>query len=302
MEQDRAVRTPMGRAAADGSPAHPSDGSRPAALTALRERLAVAPVERGVGTAATALSPGRVRLEVPLRPDLVGADGTVNAAVLTTTADCAIGMSVHSSVPGSRGGPTVELRLDHVGPVGAGARTLIVDGSVVHSDTRTGAGRAVLTDDTGVLVAHAVGTMAVDPLREGVPALGDAAAPGGGEAFDPVGLAALAGADPDGDPAELRMTVRGSMSNLRGKVHGGVLMGFAHVAQDRFQAAHGVAVRRVSCTVDYLRPVPLDAGELVCRSEFVRRGRRFWTVRTTVSRSDGKPVALAAGTGVLLAP
>lgn len=88
------------------------------------------------------------------------------------------------------------------------------------------------------------------------------------------------------------------MANLRGAVHGGVLMGLAHEAQDLAHRHRGVRHRRLWLTVEYLRPAPPDA-ELLLHSRVVRQGRRLWTVRTEVCTEHGRTFAIATGTSTV---
>ncbi|NMH99415.1 PaaI family thioesterase [Pseudonocardia sp. K10HN5] len=269
-------------------------------LDVLASRFAGAAVEGALGAVPLELVPGRFRLQVPLTPAVLDDEGRVIPAVLAVVADTSVGICVHSGVPNSAGGPTVELRVDHVGPVGPGAAHLLVAADAVHVDTSTGSARVVLTDDTGALVAHGVGTMAVEQAVDGVPTRLRLPTVLPDVVYDFAAVAGLATADPGGDPAELRAPLTPAMANMRAQLHGGVLMAIAHAAQDRFQAGRGGPVRRLTFGVDYLRPVPLDGGGLMCRSAFVRHGRRFRTVRTEVVRADGKVAAIATGTSVVL--
>jgi acyl-coenzyme A thioesterase PaaI-like protein len=47
--------------------------------------------------------------------------------------------------------------------------------------------------------------------------------------------------------------------------------------------------------VDYLRPAICDGTALRFRTEYVRRGKRFATLRTEVVRADGRVAEAATG-------
>jgi uncharacterized protein (TIGR00369 family) len=298
MEPDVGTAAPPApHAATDEPPASPRGGFDDVPL--LTARFARSPVEGGLGLAPVEIGCGRVLLRIPLGPHTRDATGRVSTVLVSVAVDTALGIAVHTSTPARSGGPTVELRVDHHGAPAAGATCLFVEGVGVHEDRSCGVGHVSVRDDLGTLIAHAAGTMVVDPLPmgqhrrvwkdfTGVPKLDLAALPPG-----------LDGTGTGADPAELRLTLSPTIANLRGDVHGGMVMAIAHAAQARLAAAHPAPSRPLTTTVDYLRPVPLS-GALTCRSTVVRDGRRFRTVRTELVRDDGKIAAAATGTVVVL--
>jgi uncharacterized protein (TIGR00369 family) len=102
---------------------------------------------------------------------------------------------------------------------------------------------------------------------------------------------------PDGAVSAVRLV--DGMQNSMGTVHGGVLAALADGAQEAFRDRAG-ATRPLSLTVEYLRPAHVADRLLSCHSAFVRRGRRFWTVRTEIRRPDGRVVLQATGTSLVL--
>ncbi|MEN3300171.1 PaaI family thioesterase [Pseudonocardia sp.] len=288
---------PTPHAALDEPTASARDGFDDVPL--LSSRFARSPVEGGTGLSAVEIDRGRVLLRVPLGPGTLDSTGRVSTLVTSVAVDTALGIAVHTFTSTRSGGPTVELRVDHHAPPAAGASCLLVEGVGVHEDRTCGVGHVSVRDDLGTLIAHAAGTMVVDPMSigqhrgiwkdfTGVPKLDLTALPPG-----------LEGTTTSTDPAELRLPLSPSIANLRGDVHGGMVMAIAHAAQARLAAAHPAPCRPLTTTVDYLRPVPLS-GELTCRSTVVRDGRRFRTVRTELVRDDGKIAATATGTVVVL--
>ena len=208
--------------------------------------------------------------------------------MLAVAADCGVGVSVNSSVPGSSGGPTAELRLDLVGSAAPSTRALHVQGWALDVGPGAGSGRVEIRDDAGSLVAHGVGVMAIDG-----PAGATEAQVGG--RFD---LADVVVHPRSADGAVVAAPLSAGMVNGMGTVHGGVLTALADLAQERFRDRHGVT-RPLSLTVEFLRPTPVTAGVLTCHSMFTRRGRRFWAVRTEIRRPDGVPVLRASGTSLV---
>jgi uncharacterized protein (TIGR00369 family) len=104
-------------------------------------------------------------------------------------------------------------------------------------------------------------------------------------AADQVRLAAVAG-------SEVRLPLGPSLANPRGTVHGGVVLALACYAQDLLP---GPPTTTLSITVEYLRPLPLT-GAVTCRTEPVRSGRRFRTLRSELLLDDGRTGAVVTTT------
>lgn len=62
----------------------------------------------------------------------------------------------------------------------------------------------------------------------------------------------------------------------------------------------GAALAMVDLKVSFLRPVRPDGRELVCRGAVVHRGRTMAIANADVRNADGKPVALASGSAMIL--
>lgn len=290
-----------------------------------RERMRRAPVETGLGMRpAPDAAHGRARIQAPIGPGVRTADGALAPVLPALLADSGIGYLVCSTAKLAAGAPTLDLRLDLVRSPAPEARWLTADLTLLHLDDEIGVGRAEMRDDTGVLVAHSVVTMALSgvPARPGGLATGDGpvdpdargtrdgSAAEAGESdfrsalppFDASRLdpAALEVRDAGGD---VLFTPGPSTANLNGTTHGAVLSGFAAAAQaSHLRRGDGAAtlggpVRPLSLTVEFLRPVQVDA-TLRARSETIRDGRRFWSVRTELLLPDGRPAVRAVGGGL----
>lgn len=264
-------------------------------------RMRHAPVERGLGM-VPAPGDGFV-LCAPLRDDVRDDDGRVAPLLVALLADSGIGFLIFTAADLTAGAPTVDLRIDHLGPAAPAATEVRAEFTLLHLDERVGVGRADLRDDTGHPLAHAVATMALTgvPDRPGALA-GQSGADGsdGGDfragrpPFDPVRLEPE-NLETDGD--DVVFVPGPSATNLNGTSHGAVLAALAKAAQTRFVARRGSGARPLSDTVDYLRPVPTDT-RLRVRSEAVRSGRRFWTVRTELLLPDDRVAVRATGNGI----
>ncbi|MCX0272815.1 PaaI family thioesterase [Nocardia zapadnayensis] len=234
--------------------------------------------------------PGPPTFRVPLAPATGAAVSRVDPLTLAIIADAAVGTAVISGRPGRAAGVMAELCIDHVGTPGDEATALDIVAETLESGPDTGTGRATVRDDTGVVVAHVVGVVALDPAGGRVP---ERAHP---RSFDPPDIR-LVPLDSD----SVRVEIRPDMLNDRGTVHGGVLLGLAQRAQELFQLYRRVGCRPLRMSIDYLRPAPPDR-HLVLRSSFERRGRRLWIVRTEILDRGGRTVAIAHGTGAVADP
>lgn len=263
-----------------------------AELTSLTAHLAGAPVEGGLGLVPVEARPGYVRTRIDLGPDAIRSDGRVSALVLAVAADCGVGVSVHSSVPGSGGGSTVELRLDLAGALAPSAGSLTTEGWALDVGPVSGNGRVEVRTESGDLVATGVGLMVIDPPSGTVADSGERAA-----RLDPGTVVVR---PETADAALCTAVLVDGMVNPRGTVHGGILAALADAAQEAFRDRAGTATRPLSLTVEYLRPAQVTDRLLSCHSSFTRRGRRFWTVRTELRRPDGTPVVQATGTSLVL--
>jgi uncharacterized protein (TIGR00369 family) len=260
-----------------------------ATFDGLVEHLGASAVETGLGAEPVVFRRGHLTARMPLSARTRMPDGRPSPFALATLADMGIGVAVNSTAHDSRGGPTVELTIAMVGDPDPSARFLYVESEAIARGPLTGTGQAVIRDDTGRAVAHALGVMAASGAGTGraVPY----ATP-----FDPRTVRV----EPLTDGFErARVAVDHTMANTRGMVHGGVLTGIALTAQEAF---HGLARQHsLSAVVRFLRPLDPGLGHVECRSEFVARGRTFRTARTRVLRPDGTVVMEATATSVLAA-
>jgi acyl-coenzyme A thioesterase PaaI-like protein len=302
-----------------GMPTTPTTSGSSTRGPSTRERMRRAPVETGLGMVPDPSSTAeRIRLRAPITDDVRTDDGRLLPVLPALLADSGIGYLVFATAKLVAGAPTVDLRLDLTGVPAPDARWLTADLSLLHLDDEIGIGRAEMTDDTGAPVAHAVVSMALTavPDRPGGLASGggaidaDRTGPGrtgGGTGGGTGGDTDFRSALPPFDPARLRpenleldggdvvFTPGASTVNLNGTTHGAVLTGVGAAAQARHLADPGA--RPLSLTVDFLRPVQVDA-PLRIRTGTVRDGRRFWTLRTELLLPDGRPAVRVTGGGI----
>ena len=227
---------------------------------------------------------------LPLGPPAAADAYRVDSMSLAIIADAAVGTAVVRGRPGQASGVMAELCIDHIGPPDSGASALEIVAEALEAGPDVGTGRATIRDDTGAVVAHVMGTLAIDPEGE------LARSRTRPRSFSPPDIR-LVPLDSD----SVQVEIRPDMLNDRGTVHGGVLLGLVHKAQELFQQCRGVRCRPLRVTIDYLRPAPDDRC-LVLRSSLERRGRRLWIVRTVILDRSGRTVAVAWGTGAVTAP
>jgi uncharacterized protein (TIGR00369 family) len=276
------------------------------------------PIEGRLGLLVTELSPAgsRSRMPIPAEdPDGVRAGLALAVNVL---ADTAGGLALSAYRGGGDGGPTIELRLDHVARPADGASWLFAEAAVLHEAGGAGYLSIALTDDTGCSIARSAGHYLLRARRSKLPDPETTERPGEratervgervgeldaepGCPSDEVGVpdALLRALAPTGDDPEVWcLPAAKELANPRGDVHGGALLTIGELAQWRFlaeTATAGHGVTPLTLQAQYLLPAPARGDELTCRTSYVRRGRAFSTVRTELVRPDGRIATLVTG-------
>jgi uncharacterized protein (TIGR00369 family) len=135
-------------------------------LEAIRDgRLPAPPVSRLMGFTLAEVDAGRAVFECEPSESHYNPIGTVHGGVISTLLDSALSCAVHTELPAGSGYTTVELKVNFVRPVVIGAGRLRSEGRVIHVGNRLATAEARLTDATGKLYAHAVGTCLVFTSR-----------------------------------------------------------------------------------------------------------------------------------------
>jgi uncharacterized protein (TIGR00369 family) len=135
-------------------------------LEAIRDgRLPAAPVSQLMGFALTEVESGRAVFECEPSESHYNPIGSVHGGVISTLLDSALSCAVHSTLPAGTGYTTIELKVNFVRPVMVGAGRLRSEGRVIHVGSRLATAEARLTEATGRLFAHAVGTCLVFTAR-----------------------------------------------------------------------------------------------------------------------------------------
>lgn len=84
--------------------------------------------------------------------------GTAHGGLACTLADTAMGCAVHSTLPEGAGYTTLELKVNFLHPITSGTGRLVCEGTTIHVGGRTAIAEARLTDEAGILYAHATAT------------------------------------------------------------------------------------------------------------------------------------------------
>jgi uncharacterized protein (TIGR00369 family) len=117
------------------------------------------PYYRLLGLRAEAGEPaGQSKLVLESRSELENSRGEVHGGVIASLLDAAMGVAVRSTLTVGDGASTVSLTVNYVAP-GGGALT--ARGRIVQQGRTLASAEATVTDASGQVAAHAVGTMRI---------------------------------------------------------------------------------------------------------------------------------------------
>jgi uncharacterized protein (TIGR00369 family) len=105
-----------------------------------------------IGIKVDEIEPGRVRMHLPLRPELLAPNGYLHAATVVALADSACGYGCIASLPeGATGFTTIELKTNFLGTALDG--TLHCESKRVHGGRTTQVWDATVTNEDGKTLA-----------------------------------------------------------------------------------------------------------------------------------------------------
>ena len=116
------------------------------------------PIARLLGFTLTEVEPGRAVFECEPSESQYNPIGSVHGGVISTLLDAALSCAVHATLPAGTAYTTAELKVNFVRPVVVGSGRLRAEGRIIHGGGRLATADARLTDLSGKLYAHAVGT------------------------------------------------------------------------------------------------------------------------------------------------
>lgn len=101
---------------------------------------------------------GRSKLRLDSRAELENGRGDIHGGVVASLLDAALAVAVRSAYSNGEGAATVSLTVNFLQP---GRGSLIATGHVVRAGRTLASAEASVTDVSGRVVAHAVGTMRI---------------------------------------------------------------------------------------------------------------------------------------------
>jgi 1,4-dihydroxy-2-naphthoyl-CoA hydrolase len=105
-----------------------------------------------IGIEIDEIEEGRVRMHLPLRPQLLAPNGYLHAGTVVTLADSACGYGCIASLPdGATGFTTIELKVNFLATALEG--TLLCESQLVHGGRTTQIWDATVTRDDGKTLA-----------------------------------------------------------------------------------------------------------------------------------------------------
>jgi uncharacterized protein (TIGR00369 family) len=122
----------------------------------LRESAPLLPIAEHLGFHITAVKPGRVTIELDVRPHHANAIGTLHGGVLCDIADAAMALSHATNIAADETFTTLELKINFLKPVWKGK--LRAEGKVIKQGRTIGLTECDVFDDKESLVAHATST------------------------------------------------------------------------------------------------------------------------------------------------
>lgn len=305
----------------------------------LERRLPEPPITVLTGLRVSDVTLGRVTFAMPASPWWQTGAGVFLAGTLAFVADAPLGCSILTSAPAGVGVATSELSISFLRPGTIRSQVLIGRGNVVHATRSLGLSEAYVEDGRGRLLAHATSRCVLTPIppltvdRRQRPATPDAKEPSpyltpaegevegqgfwdstpgievmrryvSGTFVPPVfrffGLRGVAVSDGE---MTIAMPASSWLSSALGVIYGGALALLADAAITTATASTlppATAFSPLDLKVNFLRPVVPHAGELVARARVVHRGRTIEVATCEILNAEGKTVAMATASVLIL--
>lgn len=132
-----------------------------------RGELPSVPIGHALDFWPVELEPGRVVFQGTPHASHRNPLGTVHGGWIATLLDSAVACAVQSMVLAGSGSTTLELKINYVRALSAGAGPVRAEGKVIQVGSRVGTAEGRLTDASGRLYAFATTTCLVFPLEQG---------------------------------------------------------------------------------------------------------------------------------------
>lgn len=304
----------------------------------LERRLPEPPITVLTGLRVSDVSLGKTTFAMPASPWWQTGAGVFLAGTLAFVADAPLGCAIFTGAPAGVGLATSELSISFLRPGTIRSQVLIGRGSVIHATRSLGLSEAYVEDGRGRLLAHATSRCVLAPIppmaadRHESPSFPDEdpapyLTPAEGEvegqefwdstpgievlrryvsrAFVPpvfrfFGLRGVAVSDGE---MTIAMPASPWLSTALGVIYGGALALLADATITTATATTippATAFSPLDLKVNFLRPVLPNAGELVARARVVHRGRTIEVVTCEIINAEGKTVAMATASVLIL--
>ena len=305
----------------------------------LERRLPEPPITVLTGLRVSDVSLGKTTFAMPASPWWQTGAGVFLAGTLAFVADAPLGCAILTGAPAGVGLATSELSISFLRPGTIRSQVLIGRGSIIHATRSLGLSEAYVEDGRGRLLAHATSRCVLAPIPpmaadrreppsgpdavESAPYLTPAEGEVEGQAFwdstpgievmrryvggtfvPPVfrffGLRGVAVLDGE---MTIAMPASPWLSTALGVIYGGALALLADAAITTATATTlppATAFSLLDLKVNFLRPVVPHPGELMARARVVHRGRTIAVVTCEIINAEGKTVAMATASVLIL--
>jgi uncharacterized protein (TIGR00369 family) len=305
----------------------------------LERRLPEPPITVLTGLRVSDVSLGKTTFAMPASPWWQTGAGVFLAGTLAFVADAPLGCAILTGAPAGVGLATSELSISFLRPGTIRSQVLIGRGSIIHATRSLGLSEAYVEDGRGRLLAHATSRCVLTPMPptaadrrerlsvpdaiEPAPYLTPAEGEVEGQAFwdstpgievmrryvsgafvPPVfrffGLRGVALSDGE---MTIAMPASPWLSTALGVIYGGALALLADAAITTATATTippATAFSPLDLKVNFLRPVAPHQGELVARARVVHRGRTIAVLTCEIINAEGKTVAMATASVLIL--
>jgi len=268
--------------------------------------IGLRPIEAGIGTCT---------FSMPASPWLQCHTGMFAGGVGALASDAALGASVLSGLEAWTGIATSQLCLNFLRPAGPWSGRIAARGRLVHTTRTVGLSEVHVEDGDGRLLAHGTSRVFLQRLQPGTALPPSTWRETCGLDFVRALVAGKIGAPPIGvllgstiveveeGAVVFALPAHEWLCAPEARVYGGVTANLAHDAMAC--AVHttlpkGTAYATLDLTVNFLRPVHADGRELRARGRVQHRGRTFAVAAAEVVNADGKVVATASSSSMVL--
>jgi len=302
-------------------------------------RVPAPPIHYLLGLRPVTIGPAAVTFVMPASPRLRSDAGVFHAGTSALVADAALAGAVQVTLPPGAVVATSDLTMNFLRPVDVDSGQLIAQARPIDVGDSLGLAECTIEDGHGRLIAHAttrcyVIRMDVPMLSEHLPEAPDVsydtphpykrpappptAGTWGQRTFIEVVAAKRRGELPLApcsqllgcdDPAAqdgvaaLSLRARPWLASPAGTVYGGVLASLADIVLTGAVSTtlpQGTVCSPLDLKVQFVRPVWPDGHQLRATATVARRGRRFATAHAEIAGEDGKTVALAMSSVVIV--